>query len=205
MGTNVANLSSHAYFDTDDLISDLIDIRLKLQESDTGRLVFKCILCRDSVQSKPLLTKSRTERPVKGSKARRKRWKWIWRRTPDDMPAFRSAPSHGDAFMEDGVEGPKKKKRVSKTKAEPEEEDDDGVVDGGSSDLPQWLQKDSVLQKVIAKLGKVHKCFLSLDPQRNLDTTKSPVGRQLRGAMPVQTVASIVNSIVTSIVIVFKT
>ncbi|CAE7693601.1 unnamed protein product [Symbiodinium sp. CCMP2592] len=106
---------------------------------------------------------------------------------PDDsaaFSAFRSAPSHGDAFMEDGGEGPKKKKRVSKPKVEPEEEEDDGVVDGGSSDIPQWLQKDSALQKVIAKLGKVHKCFLSMDPQRNLDCTKSPAGRQLRGAMP---------------------
>lgn len=49
-----------------------------------------------------------------------------------------------------------------------------------ASNAPPWLAKDQRLSKVVEKVGKMYKCFASMNPVENLMKRK-PVGHQIWG------------------------
>ena len=83
---------------------------------------------------------------------------------------------------------PKKRKTEKREKEKGGEVAQEGetgeeIVEGNVdfSKLPNWMGKDTTMQRVISKLGKVHKCFFSLDPEALL-RERAPIGHKLTGA-----------------------
>ena len=105
-------------------------------------------------------------------------------------PPLRQAPtlSTGTAGLQAPQAAKKKAKKPAPSakeqiaEAEQENQDEDGVEKEAraNEDLPEYIQRDTVLSKAALRLKKVYPCFASLVPHKNLETRK-PIGHQLRG------------------------
>lgn len=107
----------------------------------------------------------------------------------DDMevdptaPAPLAAPSIGSGSL---AAAPQPKAKAGKgkgrgNKRKQEDDDDEELLQTEvASNAPAWLAKDSRLSKVVEKVGKLYKCFASMNPVENLMKRK-PVGHQLWG------------------------
>ena len=107
----------------------------------------------------------------------------------DDMevdptaPAPLAAPSIGSGSLavQPKAKAGKGKGRGKKRKQGGEDDDDDELLQTEvASNAPTWLAKDQRLSKVVEKVGKMYKCFASMNPVENLMKRK-PVGHQIWG------------------------
>ena len=104
----------------------------------------------------------------------------------DDMvvpPTFKP----GDLLKNDGlgtagddVSQPKKRVARKSLKSDAGSDVMDTVVDVNLKDAPKWLLEDPKFNKIANKLGKISRCFMSMNAVENLEKRK-PIGHQLRG------------------------
>ena len=106
-------------------------------------------------------------------------------------PSLASAPSLAGGSLANIIpEKPKKARKVQRFEEQVAEleqdtgEDLEAEVDGG--ELPDWVERDETLKKIVTKLGKIHRCFHSMSPEQNFQLRK-PVGHQLTGVGAVKT------------------
>lgn len=105
-------------------------------------------------------------------------------------PSLASAPSlAGGSLANILPEKPKKVRKVQRFEdqvADLEQDTGEEIEVEVGGELPDWVERDETLRKVVLKLGKIYPCFSSMSPQQNFELRK-PIGHQLTGVGAVKT------------------